>query len=119
LETASGGRRAVRVWIPVFGGIVTWLGHLVFMASFTKYACNAHGSRWWMHLVTIGLAGLTVLAMVMCGSLIRSNRGADETDNSGVARLRFLGVAGLLIGAINLALICFEGSYVVVLRSCG
>lgn len=119
LSHASAPMRALRIWFPVYGGIGTWMAHLVFVAAFTRYRCNTPGSTAWMHLATLGLAAVTVVALVLSVSLVRSNRGASDDDPSQAGQLRFLGVSGLLIGAINLALILVEGSYVLVLPRCG
>jgi quinol-cytochrome oxidoreductase complex cytochrome b subunit len=127
LVEASAGRRAVRIWFAVFGGIGTWLAHLVFEASFARHGCNSRGSTVWMHVATVGLAGLTVVAMALSLALVRGNPAGDGVATDGQAddradpasQLHFLGMAGLLIGAINLALILFEGFYVLVLPRCG
>jgi hypothetical protein len=119
LVDASGAKRAVRIWFAVFGGIGAWLAHLVFLSSFTAYACHARGSTWWMHAATVGLAAVTLTAMALSLALVRGNRSAGPDDQGQPSQLRFLGVAGVLIGAINLALILFEGFYVLVLPRCG
>ncbi len=119
VEWAGPIRRFVTVWYAVLGGVGAWTAHLLFEASFMKYTCNSHGYVWVMHLATAVTALATVAAMVLSWRLLRVSQGSDEAAADAGGRLQFLGYAGLLIGAINLALILLEGVYVVFLHRCG
>ena len=107
-----------RLWFAVFGGIAAWLAHLVFESSFTRHACNAHGTSWVQHVATGVTAAVTLLAMAWSYRLLRASGGADEDGGSAWDRTRFLALFGLITGAINLLLILFEGSYALVITSC-
>ena len=119
IEWAGPIRRFVTVWYAVCGGIGAWTVHLLFEAAFVKYTCNSHGYVWVMHLVTAVTALATVAAMALSWRLLRVSRDFDESAADAGGRLQFLGYAGLLIGAINLALILLEGVNIVLLRRCG
>jgi hypothetical protein len=119
IEWAGPIRRFVTVWYAVAGGIGAWTVHLLFEAAFVKFTCTSHGWVWAMHLVTAVTALATVAAMALAWRLLRISRDADEAAADAGGRLQFLGYAGLLIGAINLALILLEGADVVFLHRCG
>ena len=71
-----------------------------------------------MHAVTGVTAVATVAAMALAYGLFRAG-GDDDAAGSAAGRLRFFGMLGLLLGAVNLALILLEGSYVELLPRCG
>jgi hypothetical protein len=119
LETASPIRRAVRIWYAVLGGVGAWTVHLLALSSFVRFSCNVHGYTWVMHAVTVITAIATLVAMWLALRLVReADHETDETADTAAGRLRFLGRVGLLVGAINLALIVLEGAYVTVLKTC-
>jgi len=109
--------RGFKVWFAVSGGVWTWTVHLLFVSSFVRFDCNAGGLNWVEHLMTAAMAGLTVVAMALCIPLLRSGSDAEDAPTES-GRNRFLGMLGLLIGGINLALILLEGSYVFFLKPC-
>ena len=111
-------RRGVPLWYAVVGGIGAWTVHLVFLSSFARFTCNQKGTTWVQHLVTLVTAGATVLAMSLALSMVRRGND-DESAGTEPGRTRFLGLVGLLIGGINLALILLEGSYVLFINPCG
>ena len=53
----------------------------------------------------------------MSAALVRGSRDPEDADTPG-GQLRFLGLLGLMVGAINLALILLEGSYAIFLEPC-
>jgi len=109
-----------KLWYALLGSIAAWLIHLCFGAGFVQYTCNVPGTTWIQHVATAVCAAATVLAMVWSARLVREGGGADEESGTTWGRTRFLGVMGLLIGAIDLLLILGEGSVVVfVHRACG
>jgi cobalamin synthase len=116
----SGIREAVLVWYAVLGSIGAWTIHLVLLASFVGFSCNAAGTTWVMHLATVVTLAMTVLAMLLCRRMLRASDGDESSDEEG-GRAQFLARLGLLIGALNFALIALEEIYLVVLNSrrCG
>jgi hypothetical protein len=118
---ASAVRQAIRVWYALLGGIAAWTIHLMFLVSWVRYTCNAHGYVWAMHLATLVTLAMTAAAMVLSWRLVKAGGGDNEADDTEGGRSEFIGRLGLLIGAANFALIAVEGLYVFVLasRRCG
>jgi hypothetical protein len=112
IETAPAARRGVEVWFAAFGGIGAWTVHLVFLAAAEHWTHYEHNWSWTLNACTAVTAAVTVLAMLLSWRLVQAARGADGADASDGGQLKFLGQLGLLVGAINLALILVEGSYV-------
>ena len=116
----SGIRDAVLVWYALLGSIGAWTIHLVLFASFVGFSCNSSGTTWVMHLATVVTLAMTVLAILLCRRMLRASDGDESSDEEG-GRAQFLARLGLLIGALNFALIALEEIYLIVLssRRCG
>lgn len=116
----SGIRDAVLVWYALLGSIGAWTIHLVLFAAYVQFSCNAAGSTWFMHLATAVTLAMTVLAMWLCWRMLRASDGDESSDEEG-GRAQFIARMGLLIGALNFALIALEEIYLIVLdsRRCG
>ncbi len=115
----SAVRTAFTVWYALLGSIAAWTIHLVFLASFVRYTCTVPGSRWVPHAVTAVTLAMTVAAMALCWRLDRL--AGDEASDRDDGPLRFIGRLGLVVGALNFALIALEELYVIVLapKRCG
>lgn len=113
----SAVREAVLVWYALLGGVGAWTIHLMFLTSFVRYTCTSGGHVWAMHAATAVTLIMTFVAMLLSWRLVRAGDGEDTERGW----LPFLGRLGLLVGAINVALIAVEGLYVFVLasRRCG
>lgn len=116
----SGVREAIVVWYALLGGIGAWTIHLVFFAAYVQFSCNEDGTLWAMHLVTIVTLAMTAAAMWLCWRMLRKADGDEASDEEG-GRAQFIARLGLMIGALNFALIALEEIYLVVLasRRCG
>jgi hypothetical protein len=116
----SGVREAILVWYALLGSIGAWTIHLVFFAAYVQFSCNEDGTLWAMHLVTIVTLAMTAAAMWMCWRMLRKAYGDESSDDEG-GRAQFIARLGLMIGALNFALIALEEIYLVVLssRRCG
>jgi hypothetical protein len=116
----SGIRDAVLVWYALLGSIGAWTIHLVLFAAYVRFSCNAPGTSWVMHLATGVTLAMTVLAMWLCRRMMQSSEGDDSSDDEG-GRAQFIARMGLMIGALNFALIGLEEIYLIVLNSrrCG
>lgn len=116
----SGIRGAVLVWYALLGSIGAWTIHLVLFAGYVRFSCNAPGSSWVMHVATAVTLAMTVLAMWLCRRMMRSSEGDESSDEEG-GRAQFIARMGLMIGALNFALIALEEIYLIVLNSrrCG
>jgi hypothetical protein len=121
------------VWAAVLVGIPAWAAHLVFEAAMVRFTTTHPGWEWTLHAATIVTALVTLAGMAICYDLLRHAgraegagpaetdvvSSAEDDDISPAGMSRFLGVLGLLIGAVNLALILSEGSYVLLVRHGG
>jgi hypothetical protein len=116
----SGVREAILVWYALLGSIGAWTIHLVFFAAYVQFSCNEDGTLWAMHLVTVVTLAMTAAAMWMCWRMLRKADGDEASDEEG-GRAQFIARLGLMIGALNFALIALEEIYLVVLssRRCG
>jgi len=108
-------RRGPLPWVAVCTGIAMWTVHLVAGAALAPNACNDNAAYDAINVLTVVTALVTVGAMVVCWRMMRHR---DTSELAGGGHIRFLGVLGLLANAINLMLILFEGSFVVVIHSC-
>ena len=116
----SGVREAIVVWYALLGGIGAWTIHLVFFAAYVQFSCNDDGTLWAMHVVTVVTLAMTAAAMWLCWRMLRKADGDEASDDEG-GRAQFIARLGLMIGALNFALIALEEIYLVVLasRRCG
>ena len=112
VEQGSWLRRAVEVWYAAFGGIAAWTVHLVFLVSAEHWSFTNHRFHWTLHAMTALCALATLVAIALSYRLLRIARGGDPTGRGDADQLVFLAHVGLLVGAINLALILLEGAYV-------
>ncbi len=125
-DDARSGPSGLRTWFAVGGGIGAWLVHLIAVASLARISCTGSGTGTWVvHGLTVALALVTVGAMVLAEGLRRAAPDGDDPPAAtavvtaeGFATLEFLGRFGLLVGAVNLLLIVFEGSMAVWLSPC-
>ncbi len=108
-------RRGPLPWIAVCTGIAMWTVHLVAGAALAPNVCNDHAAYDAINVLTVVTALVTVAAMLVC---VRMMRYRDTNELSGGGHIRFLGVMGLLVNAINLMLILLEGGFVVAIHSC-
>jgi hypothetical protein len=112
IERSSALRRGIEVWYAAFGGIVAWAPHLMFVVSFEHWTFLHSEYRWTLHAATAICALATVAAMLLARRLLVIAAGSDPSGIDDAGQLLFLAQLGLLVGAINLALILLEGSYV-------
>ncbi len=109
--------KGIKLWFAVLGGIAAWTVHLLVLSAITRFTCNQEGTRWVMDLITLVTALVTVVAMWLCVGLVRASKD-DEAADTLTGNTRFLGVFGLMVGGVNLALILLEGSYALFLSPC-
>jgi hypothetical protein len=113
LETASAVRRGIEVWYAAFGGIAAWTVHFVFVVSAEHWTFLHSEYAWTLHAATAVCAAATILAILLALRLHTVASGSDPSSNDDAGQLLFLAQVGLLVGAINLALILLEGAYAV------
>jgi hypothetical protein len=117
VSAARVARSSLATWFAVLGGVGAWMVHLTYSASVVELTCEHPGLIWTIHGMTAVTALVTVVAMAMCALLLREGSDA-ESAGTRAGQLRFLGIMGLLVGTINLALILLEGSFAIFLRPC-
>jgi hypothetical protein len=119
---------AVVGWAAIAGSTAAWATHLIFSAAWAveggrgRSAASAmcgHGPTWPLHLATLVTAAVCVVALGAAWVVYRHRDDALSGSGSIEGQLRFLGLLGLGVAAVNLLLIVVEGSYVFFLRSCG
>jgi hypothetical protein len=115
VEEAGPVRRGVLVWYAAFGSVGAWTVHLVFEAAIVRWTSDVRGWDWTLHAATGLCVVATLAAMALAWHLRRIAAGADESAEDDAGQLLFLGNLGLLVGAIDLALIVIEGIYAAVL----
>jgi len=125
--TASGRRpmsmtvalrhRGIRVAYTLGGSTAAWMAHLFFASSFVRFTCTSSGTTWAQHLATAVCAAVAASAGWVGYSLYREGR--SDTEDAGTARgaNHFVGLLGMIFGAVNVLLILAEGSYVVLIHS--
>ncbi|HEX3539101.1 MAG TPA: hypothetical protein VHT75_01545 [Acidimicrobiales bacterium] len=112
IETAPVLRRGIEVWFATFGGVGAWTVHLVYLAAAEHWTHIEHQWSWTLNACTAVTALATVVAMALAWRLFRVAGNATDSGADDAAQMKFTGTLGLLVGAINLALILLEGSYV-------
>lgn len=113
IETAGPLRRGMEVWYAAFGGIGAWIVHLMFVVSAEHWSYLHHQWSWTLHAATGLCATATLAAIALAWRLRTIAVGHDPSGTDDTGQLLFLAQVGLLVGAINLALILLEGAYVV------
>jgi hypothetical protein len=108
-------RRGPLPWIAVCTGIAMWTVHLVAGAALAPNVCSDNAAYDAINVLTVVTALVTVGAMIVCWQMMRRH---DTTALAGGGHVRFLGVLGLLVNAINLLLILLEGGFVVAIHPC-
>jgi hypothetical protein len=111
IESAPALKRGVEVWYALLGGIGAWTVHLLYFASIEHWTKLHESYGWTMHAVTVLCVLATVIAMLLAWRLHVVASGSDPESAGDAGQLLFLAQLGLLIGAINLALILLEEIY--------
>lgn len=112
IESATPLRRGIQVWYAAFGGVGAWIVHLVGLVAAEHWTATHPRWGWTLDALTAVTAAATLIALWLSWRLRTAARGANEAGSDDAGQMLFLGNLGLLVGAINLALILLEGSYV-------
>jgi heme/copper-type cytochrome/quinol oxidase subunit 2 len=114
------------MWFGLFGAPAAWAAQHVAGIWLTLAQChgNTAGPSWSLHLdawvtaITAVAAAVAVLAGLSAASAWRSTREADDSDPPPAGRIHFLGVVGLTISPLFLAIILMSGLGTVFLPQC-
>jgi hypothetical protein len=104
------------LWFATFGSIVIWMVHISSEASLVPLREAHHDVVWVMHGITAVLA-LVVLAGMRISWTYAHAGTDDESSPTPVGRTVFLGLLGLVIGALSLVLIVYEGAIVTLIST--
>ena len=116
----------VLMWFGLFGAPFAWAAQHVAGVALTIGQChdNAAGPNWdvhvdgWVLAVTVAAATVAVLAGLSAVAAWRSARDADDSDPPPAGRIHFLGIVGLTISPLFLAIILMSGLGAVFLPQC-
>jgi hypothetical protein len=119
IEVLAPPTRGFRLWYAVLGGIGWWMVHILGIAGLARARCLHPSIVWAMHGLTVGTVALTTIAVIWSAGVWRHSNGGPEEGAEPSGRLLFLGRFGVLVGAVSILLIVWEGAYVPWLRGCG
>jgi hypothetical protein len=114
------------MWFGLFGAPFAWAVQHVIGVMLTIAAChdNTAGPDWRgdvdavAAVVTAAAALVAVLALLSAVAAWRSARGVDDSDPPPAGRVHFLGIIGLTISPLFLAIILMSGLGTISLPEC-
>ena len=114
------------MWFGLFGAPAAWVAQHVTGIALTIGQChdNTDGPRWQVHVDTWALvitavaAAVAILAGLSAVAAWRSVRDADDSDPPPAGRIHFLGIVGLTISPLFLAIILMSGLGTIFLSQC-
>jgi hypothetical protein len=114
------------MWFGLFGAPFAWTAQHVTGVLLTIAAChdNTGGPDWRppvntvAGIVTAAAALIALLALLSAVAAWRSTRDADDSDPPPAGRIHFLGIIGLTISPLFLAIILMSGLGTISLPEC-
>ena len=112
------------VWFGVFGAPAAWVLQHVAGYALTEAACNRIGATWDVPLDTLAAvltalcAGISVLGGLAALASFRATRAAGEGGPPPAGRVHFLGIAGMVVALLMLAIILLDGIGVLAVEGC-
>ena len=114
------------MWFGLLGAPAAWAAQHVTGVMLTIGAChdNTAGPDWHVHVDAWAVAVTSVAAIVALLGLLsavaawRSARDADDSDPPPAGRVHFLGIVGLTISPLFLAIILMSGLGTIFLSQC-
>jgi len=114
------------MWFGLFGAPAAWAGQHVAGVALTIGACHDNtagpdlGIRvdLWTVVTTAAAVLVATLALLSAIAAWRSARDADDSDPPPGGRVHFLGIIGLTISPLFLAIILMSGIGTIVLQEC-
>ena len=91
-----------------------WVVHLTALASLVELSRSSTAALWAMHGFTVAMAAVCV-GVIVLGRRTGRRCTVPEDHGTPAGRTAFLGWLAVVVGATNLLLIVFEGSYVVLI----
>jgi len=122
--SAARVKPAVLQWFGVFGAAFAWASLHVVGFAVTLASCERAGTRWSVATdgITIAATALAAVVAVLAGAsalaTYRMAGGASHDDPPPKGRMQFLGVVGMAVTPLFLAIILMDGSGVLSLEVC-
>jgi heme/copper-type cytochrome/quinol oxidase subunit 2 len=119
-------RAGTLTWVGLFAAPFAWAAQHVtgVLLSISQCHDNAAGPDWNVHIDTVAGIVTAVAALVAAVGLVsavlawRSTRDADDDDAPPAGRIHFLGIIGLTISPLFLAIILMSGLGTIFLPQC-
>ena len=119
-------RAGTLMWFGLFAAPFAWAAQHVtgVLLSISQCHDNAAGPDWnvhidtWAGIVTAVAALIAALGLVSAVLAWRSTRDADDSDAPPAGRIHFLGIIGLTISPLFLAIILMSGLGTIFLPQC-
>jgi hypothetical protein len=119
-------RAGMLMWFGLFAAPFAWAAQHVTGVALSISQChdNAAGPDWnvhidtWAGIVTALAALIATLGLVSAVLAWRSARDADDSDAPPAGRIHFLGIIGLTISPLFLAIILMSGLATIFLPQC-
>ena len=126
IAARRGARTNLLMWFGIFGAPAAWT--LQHVGGLSLRIADCHDRRvgavfdapasTWTIVLTAAAAAVAVLAEVAAVAAWRATRDADDDDAPPAGRIHFLGVIGLTISPLFLAIILMSGIGSLVLGGC-
>jgi hypothetical protein len=104
-------RTGTAMLLGVVAAVGAWMIHLSAVASLVELSRTSGWAVAAMDALTVATAAVCV-AVIVAGAVVLRRCRRPEDDGSPVGRSAFLALLAVILGAANLLLIVFEGSYV-------
>ena len=119
-------RASALMWFGLFAAPFAWAAQHVTGVLLTIGQChdNAAGPDWQVHVDTWAIVVTAAAALIASLGLLsavlawRSTRDADDDDPPPAGRVHFLGIVGLAISPLFLAIILMSGLGTIFLPQC-
>jgi heme/copper-type cytochrome/quinol oxidase subunit 2 len=114
------------MWFGLFAAPAAWAAQHVAGIALTIGQChdNTAGPDWrvhvdtWAAIITAAAAVVALLGLLSAVAAWRSARDADDSDPPPAGRVHFLGIIGLTISPLFLAIILMSGLGTIFLSQC-
>jgi hypothetical protein len=110
-DTTGSTRTGTAMLLGVVAATGAWMIHLSAVASLVDLSRTSGWAVFAMDAVTV-VTALVCVVVIVAGAVVLRRARRPEDDGSPVGRSAFLALLAIILGATNLLLIVFEGSYV-------
>ena len=115
-------RLAFFMWFGLLGAPAAWTAQHVFGISVVEAACNPPRPHWGLPVDSMTLAATVVATIVAALSGAAAFMAYRATSDAGTdppeARVRFLGIVGIVVSPLFLMIVLMSGITVIALPEC-